>query len=71
MSEASISKLKSIIAKVRTSETGTLDSEQSDDTPRGKDESGQADSDTASQTSTISKKSKVISFFNSHDSNRM
>lgn len=61
MSEASISKLKSIVAKVRTSETGgTLDSEQSDDTPRGKDETTQADSDTPSQVSTKSKKSKVI-----------
>lgn len=61
MSEASISKLKSIVAKVRTTETGgTLDSEQSDDTPRSKDETVQADSDTASQASIKSKKSKVI-----------
>ena len=63
MSEASISKLKSIVAKVRTSETsGTVESEQSDDTPRGKDEAGQAESDTASQASTKSKKTKVILF---------
>lgn len=61
MSEASISKLKSIVAKVGTTETGgTLDSEQSDDTPRSKDETVQADSDTASQASIKSKKSKVI-----------
>lgn len=63
MSEASISKLKSIVAKVRTSEaSGTLESEQSDDTPRDKDEVGQADSDTLSQASTKSKKTKVILF---------
>lgn len=63
MSEASISKLKSIVAKVRTSETGlTLESEQSEDTPRGKDDAGQVDSDTTSQASAKSKKSKVISF---------
>ncbi|XP_055305741.1 uncharacterized protein LOC129570229 isoform X2 [Sitodiplosis mosellana] len=74
MSEASISKLKSIVAKVRTSETGgTLESEpeQSDDTPRGKDEVGQADSDTASQASTKSKKAKgkgLFSFFKSKSS---
>lgn len=63
MSEASISKLKSIVAKVRTIDTsGTLESEQSDDTPRGKDEVGQAESDTNNETQAItkSKKTKVI-----------